>query len=265
MSNKLPIIQSLWIGPTLTLNEQLCISSFLHHGHEFHLYCYDHVQGIPEGTIVKDANTILSSDSIFQYHSGSYAGFADWFRWELLSKYGNFWVDTDVICVKPFQFSSEIIFGLEQNDLVCPAVIGFPKGHQLCSFLANVCKNPFNPLPYDTKKKKRKKLKYRLLGRGREKIGWGEAGGPIGFTKALKYFNLYSQAQSHLAFFPISPLHWDTIYDRTYENESINLFTNTYAIHLWNEMSRRKQGFDKNDRYYSSSLIEKLRAKYLGI
>ena len=171
----------------------------------------------------------------------------------------------DVICIKPFDFSSEIIFGLEQENLVCPAVIGFPKGHQLCSFLENVCETPFNSLPYDTKKEKRKKLKYRLLGRGRERIGWGEAGGPLGFTKALKYFDLYDQAKSHLVFFPVSPLHWDTIYDRTFENESTNLFENTYAIHLWNEMSRRTAGFDKNDRFHSSSLIEKLRKKYLGI
>ena len=46
---KLPIIQSFWVGEPLSKLEQLCIQSFLDNGHEFHLYVYDDVQGIPEG------------------------------------------------------------------------------------------------------------------------------------------------------------------------------------------------------------------------
>ena len=97
----LPIIQSLWIGGSLSKIEQLCINSFLKNNHEFHLYTYGEVQNIPEGTTVKDANEIINSSEIFTYNGGSYAGFADWFRWELLYKKGGFWVDTDVICIKP--------------------------------------------------------------------------------------------------------------------------------------------------------------------
>ena len=36
MKNK--VIKSLWIGDQLSRLEQLCIKSFLYHGHEFHLY-----------------------------------------------------------------------------------------------------------------------------------------------------------------------------------------------------------------------------------
>ncbi|MCF8323269.1 MAG: hypothetical protein K9I26_09045, partial [Flavobacterium sp.] len=105
----LPIIQSLWIGDTLSLNEQLCITSFLFHGHEFHLYTYGTIKNVPDDTIIKDANRIIPSDKIFKYRKGSYAGFADWFRYKLLFEKGGFWVDTDVICMKPFLFDSNII------------------------------------------------------------------------------------------------------------------------------------------------------------
>ena len=37
----------------------------------------------------------------------------------------------------------------------------------------------------------------------------------------------------------------------------------SYAIHLWNEMIRRKPGFDKDRTYPERSLIEELKRRYL--
>ena len=45
------LIQSLWIGPRLTAMEQLTIRSFLEQRHEFRLYVYDRVEGVPDGTV----------------------------------------------------------------------------------------------------------------------------------------------------------------------------------------------------------------------
>src|SRR5258706_13279784 len=53
------IVQGLWIGSDLSTMEHLSISSFLQNGHEYHLYIYDHVGNVPEGTVVKDAAEIL--------------------------------------------------------------------------------------------------------------------------------------------------------------------------------------------------------------
>ena len=50
------IIQGLWIGPELSVMEQLSIASFLRNGHEYHLYVYDELKHVPSGTILKDAN-----------------------------------------------------------------------------------------------------------------------------------------------------------------------------------------------------------------
>ncbi len=85
---RLPIIQSLWIGDDLTNVEKLCVQSFLNNGHEFHLYTYTDIGGIPSGAVVKDGTAILPSSEIFKYKGGSYAGFADWFRYALLAKLG---------------------------------------------------------------------------------------------------------------------------------------------------------------------------------
>jgi hypothetical protein len=92
-----PVIQSLWVGDKLSLLEQLSIASFVRNGHEFHLYTYNNISDVPDGTQLKDANEIILEKNVFTYCNGSYAGFADWFRWALLYKKGNYWVDTDVI------------------------------------------------------------------------------------------------------------------------------------------------------------------------
>lgn len=101
------IIQSLWIGDELSKVEQLCIASFLTNGSPFHLYTYSDVKNIPTGTIIKDANDIIPSSEIFRLNNGSYAVFADWFRFEMLYKVGGFYVDMDMICMKPFDFEHE--------------------------------------------------------------------------------------------------------------------------------------------------------------
>lgn len=256
-----PIIQSLWIGGSLSKMEQLCVASFLANDHEFHLYTYGDVAGIPEGTIIKDANEIIPERDIFTYSGGSYAGFADWFRWALLYQKGNFWVDTDVICLKPYHFDSDIIFGHESESLVCPAVLGFPAGHELSDFLEKTCCNPHNPLPYDSRKTRKRKFIRRLKRKDRSQIEWGEAGGPEGFTKALNYFNLFDKAKPFTYFYPIHYSNWNTVFDNTLVND-ICLFSDSYSIHLWNEMSRRCKGFDKNGTFHHDSLFEQLKRKY---
>lgn len=257
----LPIIQSLWVGGELSLVEQLSISSFIKNNHEFHLYTYGEVKGIPEGTIVKDGNNIIPEKDIFTYCGGSYAGFADWFRWELLYKKGGFWVDTDMICLKPFDFDADLIFGSESIDLVCPAVLGFPPKHEISKFLKDNCENPNAYLPYDRTKTRRKKWKRRMLGKGREDMEWGETGGPEGFTKALDYFKVRDKAKPFVFFFPVHFSNWHTVYDDTFKN-GMDFFADTYAIHLWNEMTRR-ESFDKNATFPKDSLIEQLKRKYL--
>ena len=110
------IIQGLWVGPELSVMEQLSVSSFLRHGHQYHLYVYDDVKNIPAGTVIKDGNEILSASRIFQYkQQASYSGFSNFFRYKLLLERGGWWVDTDTVCLKPFDFSEEYVFSSEMG------------------------------------------------------------------------------------------------------------------------------------------------------
>ena len=233
----LPIIQSLWIGDDLTQIEKLCIQSFIDHGHKFHLYTYSNIGGIPEGTIIKDGNEILDSSNIFQNKNGSYAHFADWFRYAMLMKKGGFWVDMDVICVKPFDFDSEIILTGGRNSHA-NGIIGMPENHPMMAALEKNCCNYQN----------------------KERASWGAMGGPLVFSRFIRVFKMEQYGRPFEYFYPWPCDTWQFAFDRTF-CEGINLYPNTYAIHLYNEMGRKIK-LDKNAQFDSDSLIEQLKTKH---
>ena len=70
-----PIIQSLWIGPSLSKLEQLSIKSFLDNGHTYHLYTYNKRLKVPKGVEIRDGNEILAKTEIFRYKNGSISRF----------------------------------------------------------------------------------------------------------------------------------------------------------------------------------------------
>jgi len=142
-------IQSLWVGECLTKVERLSIQSFLANGHDYHLYVYSHVDGIPAGVTVKDASSVIPAGSIFRI-KGSLSIFADWFRQELLFAHGGYWADLDIVCLKPLRFDDEIVVGKEDSSKVSNAVMRFPKGHEITRALADVSREPNRPMPYDT-------------------------------------------------------------------------------------------------------------------
>lgn len=131
-------IQGLWIG-TLGMLERLSIKSFLANGHPYHLYAYEPLENLPEGVLLKDASEILPKEEIFQYQKGKakggYSGFANLFRYRLLQIKGGWWCDTDIICLKPFDFDDDIVLASERHWLwpnkICNNVMRCPKGHPL--------------------------------------------------------------------------------------------------------------------------------------
>lgn len=235
------IIQGLWIGSELSVMEQLSVASFLRNGHTYHLYVFEDVKNIPAGTIVKDANQILPSKNIFQYTgSRSYAGFANFFRYKLLLERGGWWSDTDVVCLKPFDFSEEYVFASEKfknKVLLTCGVLKAPAGSDVMAFAWGACQTKD---PGD--------------------LVWGETGSRL-LTEAVKKFSLGQYQKSHLVFCPLDYLEWNRVLEPTAE---ITFDETTCAIHLWNEMWR-SAGQDKNASYLHQCLYEQLKRKYLSV
>ena len=253
-------IQSLWVGECLTKVERLSIQSFLANGHDYHLYIYSHVDGIPAGVTVKDASSVIPAGSIFRI-KGSLSIFADWFRQELLFAHGGYWADLDIVCLKPLRFDDEIVVGKEDSSKVSNAVMRFPKGHEITRALADVSREPNRPMPYDTAADRRRKFFRRyLLGNRRDRIQWGEPSGPVGLTKMLKHHRLLKQVKPYYYFHPLHFSFWRCAWDDTFR-DGLGFFSSSYCVHLWNEKIRRT-GFDKGAPFPRNSLVHQLASRY---
>ena len=239
------------------------MSSFLANGHAVLLHVYDAPAGVPEGVQLVDAATTLQRRHLFRMKgSNSVAGFADWFRFQLLHDQGGVWVDTDVVCLKPLAYPQPEVFGWQDQNTINVAVLGLPAGHELARWMVECWHHPDRLLPYDPPRRRRHKLLRRLRpGDSRPYIEWGEFG-PYGFTLAARHLGYERLALPYWHFYPIGYDNWHTIFDDTLRDNP-HLTEASCALHLWNEMARREPGFDKNGPFPPGSLFEQLCARYL--
>jgi hypothetical protein len=180
----------------------------------------------------------------------------------MLLRNGGYWVDTDVICLKKFDFRDELVFGKQSDREVNTAVLGLPPAHPLSELMLDCARSPFKAQSFDSAKTRRRKFRSRLMRYGYKDAKWGGVAGPAAFSNALRHLGLFDRAKPYTTFYPVNALNWDAIFNETFAS-GLSLFQDSYAIHLWNEMMRRAEGFDKNGRFPAGSLIERLREAYL--
>lgn len=237
------VIQSLWIGDSLSTMEQLCINSFLQNGHDFHLYVYSCISNIPRGTILLDANQIIPNRLIFKDSFGTFASFADWFRFKLLYLKGGWWTDMDSICLKYFNIPTEYCFATEylsENDQTNVYNICNLKAPPRAEILQD-CLNVIIKL--------RKTLKI---------IPWGAFGIRL-FKEIIKNYDVPSSYKKPPTAF--CPIGWYEIKELIGSNMLETIIHSSFSIHLFNDMWRRNK-MDKNLIYPPTSLYEKLKKMY---
>ncbi|MDD9855488.1 MAG: glycosyltransferase [Gammaproteobacteria bacterium] len=235
----LPVIQSLWIGDALSNVEKLCIQSFLDHGHAFHLYTYADVGGIPEGAVNKDANEILPASEIFKQSAQGVRGLSNYFRYALLAKRGGWWVDMDLICIKPFEFDDEIVFceELEGDMHYQTAVLHFPPQHPLMVFMRDWCADKLDEGPRE----------------------FGGLGGPRILSQHIRDFGLEKHAKPLLQFVMLQDIPL-LAFNNTFR-QGLHFPANAHSIHLGN-MFLDRVNIDKNAQYDPESLFEQLKSKH---
>lgn len=232
------MIQGLWIGEELSAMEQLSIASFLGNGHEYHLYAYEAIADVPAGVSMRDAEEILPRSRAFQYsRHKTWSGFANFFRYKLLLERGGWWADTDLICLKPFEFDVDYVFSSEFSvgrQMVNIGAIKAPASSEIMSYMWDVCqtKDP-------------------------AKLVWGETG-PALMGEAVERFSMQRYVKAWKTFCPVGFRDWTKLLDPDPPDIS-----ESHAVHLWHEMWRAANQ-DKNARYHPDSLYEALRRKYLS-
>jgi hypothetical protein len=250
------IIQSLWIGNTLSDMEVYCIKSYLKHGFDFHLYTYEKVKRVPKGTKIKDGNTIIPYKEIFKLKE-TFLPFSDIWRYNMLYKKGGYWTDMDMICMKHFDFKDKYVFSSERTikegafKMKVPYVanIGIlkaPKGSLFYKELYETC------ISIEKKNKNKDKLKYmRVLRNMIAEYKYKK------YIYKPHYFCHLDWWYAKDAFIPVDK------YRPKYGHKGLtiqSMFNKPYTIHLWRDLITKKYKLDLNAKYNKKCLWELLKS-----
>jgi hypothetical protein len=97
-------IHFVWIGPELSLLEQLTIKLYQRQNMNPILWAFDEIKNVPEGVLMFDANEILPKSTLFTYRNegngSSVSQWTDRFQLKLLQKYGGWYSQLDVACLR---------------------------------------------------------------------------------------------------------------------------------------------------------------------
>lgn len=234
-----------WLDGPLSNVERLAMTSFLKNGHRVHLYTYGEVPNAPAGVERLDARAVLAADEMEKL-AASPATCADVFRYKLLLDRGGIYCDTDVVCVRPWDFAGKRVqfFATER----IPPQQGQKQGFGVTNC---VIKAPAGS-----------KVMEEALARARKILStpgsdWGETG-PVLLTSLVNTYNLGNDTMPPDAFCPVA--WWDFM---ALVNGPGALFGHTWGIHFYNEFWRRNF-VDKNATYDPICLFERLKRHYLG-
>jgi hypothetical protein len=198
----------------------LCLTTFVHYGHQIELYSYNTSLSVPRGVRLCDASEILPESRVYFYSSGagkgSVSGFTNLFRYSVLQQKGGWWVDTDVLCLSSDLPALDRFFAWEDNkrEVIGSAVLKFSADDALLQqCLADIA--VFRP-----------------------EAPWGTTG-PFLLTAHVRNHGLTAEAQP---FFTTYPWHHSRVFE-VFDPERTNEIKSTTAgaafQHLWHESLRR--------------------------
>ena len=243
------IVQSLWFGAPLTSLEKKSIQSHLDLGYTFHLYVYEHIDGIPPGTVIKDASTIVPRENMFQNKFP--LPFADYWRFVLLYKKGGIWVDLDMIALKKYPFENKTyVFSSEKT-----VQAGTLKSKKLEVANIGIIKTPPETPMFQELIKKCDRILARGTIQRTDKVRFMKV-----FQKLLIKHNMEKWIVPAETFCPLHWWHTKEAFLATtkyvefkkkfgvegYKWKDILSNENTYAVHMWRSLALHRHKLDVN-------------------
>lgn len=248
-------VQSLWIGDKLSELEILSILSFQKLGHKFILYTYGKVKNIPPNTIIKNGNNILKKHTLFKFKN-SYLPFSDLFRYKLLYLKGGYWVDLDMIALKPLRFKEKFIFSSERTIQKGPyrnrtlteiPNIGILKAPPKSEFY----KELFEECIKTSNKIKENIQLMRIMRNLLEKYQLNK------YVKPAKMFCPLDWWHTKDAFYPPCCKKKYDVEGYTVED----ILKKSYTIHMWRSIMKNRHKINLDNKFNKNSLWEKLKKK----
>jgi len=237
-----PVVSSLWIGPKFSFLEKLCMTSFIDAGHPTKLYTYAPVQNVPDGVEVCDANEILPcADPDAVLAAGLAAQHSDRFRYILLSKTDEIWVDTDAYCLRQFP-KAPYMFSCHFKDLVANGVLRLPKESPTLQSLIAFTDTEYPDLPDDFPYLRRTvRAEYAARRDAGDPMHVGELPWEIWGPFALTYFlRMHGEIDHRLPSEVLYPLGGSEIVRTLWKRRRIQITMppNTLSVHFYGSSLR---------------------------
>lgn len=237
------VVHLFWAYGSFSALEKLSALSFLRYGFRVKLWSYGGVGNCPAGVEQCDAGAIIPESRVFTYRNGSYAGFANLFRYAVLCQHGGLWADTDVICLRSastLEESSSSGFLVTERTKHSVQVNGNviyhprPSGGDIIDLALAVTER----YPAD-------------------RMEWGDCGPRLLTALAKTYPKLAPQLMKPSFANPVN--WWDC--PGQLVTEGVKLASETWFLHCFNEMWRRA-GADKNAPYPRNSILGEIAGGY---
>lgn len=241
-------IASLWIGGKLSVLDQVCLLSYVKHGYRVTCYHYFPLENVPEGVQTADAREIFDEDEILIHRNGSPAMHADIFRLNLMAKTDMIWVDTDQLCLKPFDPKESFIASWFDEGNLANSVLRLPKDSPALVFMLDFVQDRYPVPPWV-----RRKIRMELNAAKRE-------GRPIHITQqkfttygpsllkyALNQFGGIEHAKKPHVYLPLSSTRHRYIVKAKHTETILNdmIKSDTRGMHLWSTNVRKNGWLEK--------------------
>lgn len=240
----LPTIGTLWIGPELSWMEQLCLQSFLDHGHEVILYTYDKVKGVPKGVKIADAGDVLPSEKIIRHaRTGSPAYHADVFRLHMLKQTDYIWADTDAFCCQPWDVKKGKHFHgwiSDNKPMVNNGVLRLPKTSKTLKAMLDFTSDEYPIPPWYSEEKQQELRDLKEAGKGIHVslLPWG-VWGPDALSWFLKATGEIKYSQPGHVIYPVPFSIAGVVLNPNRFGKAENLIKDdTLSIHFWGRRFR---------------------------
>ncbi|NOD31416.1 hypothetical protein GS610_07700 [Ruegeria sp. HKCCD6228] len=255
MTNRSPTIASFWFGSDLSWLEQLCLQSFLDHGHRFVLYVAHEVKGIPAGVETRPASDVFWPPPfvVKAEDRQGVAVFSDIFRLHLMRQGEMIWVDLDAYCVRAFEFSTDFVFGRSRRGDFPTGVLRLPTRsatlEQMLEFVMS--SNPSQPWRGRRLQRHNRERTARGERWGIEALPWASSG-PKAFGHFLRRTAEDRHAMAAETFYPLAQeelwkLHDPRIATNEIETEAV------HSVHIYGHqkklMANRMAGLPVSGSY----------------
>lgn len=234
-----PVVNALWIGPSLGTLHAACLRSFALAGHRVLLHCYDVPANVPPDVETVDASRLMPRERIVYYRSnGSPSLFSNLYRLKILEAGMGLYVDCDVFCLKAIP-KQDYIFGHQANNELNGAVLKLPVGSRTLLEALKMTEDPYYIAPWLSREK-------RLWYRSRKAVGlpihisrydWGLLG-PKAITHLAKTTGIMHHAAPIDVFYPVLHSQVTMLLDPGLSLADIGT-SRTLCIHLFDQILKK--------------------------